>query len=501
MLKGAKGIATLPFGQRGITIADNKMASTIKNLGWKFMERVSAQLVQLVVSIVLARILAPSDYGAVAMVTIFIMLANVIVEGGFNGALIQKKDSDDLDFSTVLYFSIGFAFVLYLILYVSAPFISSFYGDGYEILTPVLRVLGIQVIIFAINSVQQAYVQKQMMFKNFFYATLVGTIISAIIGLSMAYVGFGVWSLVGQQLTATTVNTLTLYAVTRKLPILAFSFERLKGLFSYGVKLLGTSLLITGYQELRALVIGKLYSAQDLAFFDRGKQFPNLIVNNINSSIGAVLFPKMALEQDDIEKVKQSTRVSIRFSAFIMCPLMLGLAAAAEPFVRLVLTEKWLECVPLLQWFCLVYLFQPIHTANMQAIKAVGRSDTLLKLEIIKKVIELITLLLVMWISVDAIVINMAVLTSLFTLVNAFPNKKLLNYSFREQASDILPSVAISIIMFMVILILNQSLQFSDLLMLVINMIIGTTIYVALSYMTHSRELFYVINLAKRHGK
>lgn len=478
------------------------MASTLNNLGWKFMERMSSQFVQLVVSIVLARILSPTDYGTVAIVTIFITLANVLIEGGFSSALIQKKDADAIDFSTVFYFSIVFSLFLYVILYITAPLISAFYGVEYQILTPVLRVLGLQVIIFAVNSVQQAYVQREMMFKNFFWATLVGTIVSAFVGLYMAYVGHGIWSLVGQQLTAGVVNTLTLYIITRKLPVLVFSFERLKGLFNYGVKLLGASLLVTGYQEMRALIIGKIYTAQDLAFFDRGKQFPSLIVTNINSSIGAVLFPKMAKEQDSMELIKNSTRQSIRFSSYIMTPIMLGLVAVSEPFVRIVLTEKWIECVPMMQWFCIVFLFMPIHTANMQALKAIGRSDTFLKLEIIKKIIELLSLFIVVWISVDAIVINMAILTTLFTGVNAFPNRKLLNYSFKEQFADILPSIIISVIMLLVILLFNHFVVLKDWITLLADGLLGFVIYVGLSVMTKNKEYNYILNtLLKRNGK
>lgn len=476
------------------------MASTLKNLVWKLMERISAQLVQLVVSVILARILSPSDYGTVAMVTIFITLANVLVEGGFGSALVQKKDANDIDFSTVLYFSIGFSLLLYVSLYFAAPAISLFYGDEYYILTPVLRVLGIQIIINAVNSVQQAYVQRQMMFKNFFWATLIGTIFSAIIGLFMAYFGYGIWAIVGQQLTAGIINTITLYIVTRKLPILAFSFDRLKVLFNYGIKLLGANLMVTGYQEIRALIIGKLYTAQDLAFFDRGKQFPSLIVTNINSSIGAVLFPKMAKEQDSIERVKNTTRYSIRFSSYIMSPIMFGLASVSEPLVRIILTEKWIGCVPMMQWFCLVFLFMPIHTANMQALKAIGRSDTFLKLEIIKKTIELLSLFMVVWISVDAIIINMAILTTLFTAVNAYPNRKLLNYSYEEQIKDILPSVAMSFIMFVIILAFNYFFVWEDWITIFADTVIGTCIYTGLSIITNNNEYKYIINILLRRN-
>lgn len=477
------------------------MASTLKNLAWKFTERVSAQLVQLVVSIILARILSPSDYGAVAMVTVFIMFSNVIIEGGFSSALIQKKNADDLDFSTVLYFSIGFAIFLYAVLFISAPYISAFYGEEYQILTPVLRVLGIQVLIYAVNSVQYAYVQKMMMFKNFFWATLVGTVTSAFVGLVLAYSGYGVWAIVWQQLTANVINTLTLFAVTRKLPIMAFSFNRLKALFNYGIKLFGAQLLITVYQDIRSLIIGKLYSAQDLAFFDRAKHFPSLIVMNINSSIGAVLFPKMSKEQDDIEQVKNSTRKSIRFSSYVMSPLMFGLAAIAEPFIRLVLTEKWIESAPLMQWFCIVFLFMPIHTANMQAIKAIGKSGTVFNLELIKKVLELVTLIAVMRLGVDAIVINMAIMTTLFTVVNAYPNTKYLGYKYIEQISDIIPSILMSILMFVIITAINAIIEFNDLATIIIDMLAGTITYVAMSIIIKNREFRYITNLISRKIK
>lgn len=479
------------------------MASLLGNLSWKFAERIASQAVSFVVSIVLARILAPSDYGAITMVMIFVTLANVIVEGGFSSALIQKKNADKLDFSTVFYFSLVFSIVLYAILYYAAPSISRFYGDGYEVLTPVLRVIGIQVVIYAVNSVQQAYVSKKMMFQKFFWSTLVGTIVSAILGLVMAYSGCGIWALVGQQLSMTVTNVLVLYIVTKKLPGLMFSFERLKDLFNYGAKILGASLLVSLFLDLRSLIIGKLYSAKDLAFFDRGRQFPNLIVVNVNSSVGAVLFPKMSEQQDDTKKIKETCRMSIRFSSFVMMPLMMGLAACGESFVRLLLTDKWIDCVPFLQLFCIIYMFYPIHTANMQAIKALGHSGTFLKLELLKKVIEIICLVLVMKISVIAIAVNMAVLTTLFTFINAFPNIKYLNYSFIEQIKDIAPPIVMSTIMGVSVYFLGQMLTFSDYFNLLVQIVVGISIYVTLSLLTKNAEMKFILKLlfkSKLHG-
>lgn len=473
------------------------MASTLTNLIWKFGERLSSQLVSFVVSIIIARILAPSDYGLVAMTMVFISLSNVLIDGGFSSALIQKKKADKLDFSTVFWFSVAFAVGIYIILYISAPYITLFYGEQYHQLTEILRVLGLQVIVYSINSVQAAYISRKMMFKNFFWATLVGTIVSAVVGIYMAYSGFGVWSIVAQQLTASTTNTLTLYYITRKLPGWEFSFIRLKSMFSYGAKLLGANLLTNLFLDIRTFIIGKMYSAAQLAYFDRGKQYPNLVGTNINTSIGAVLFPKMSQQQDDPVMIKATTRKSIRFSAYIMCPLMLGLAAVAEPLVRLLLTEKWLPCVPFLQLFCIIYLFQPIHTANMQAIKALGRSDVYLKLELIKKTIEVAMLLIVMWISVEAIAINMAVLTTLFTLVNSRPNIKLLNYTLREQFQDILPAIGMSVVVFLCTFSITY-LPISDLLMLILQFIVGILVYLRLSKITKNQEYIYIYSLIKR---
>lgn len=412
-------------------------------------------LVTTIVSIILARLLDPSHYGVIAIVTIFITIANVFVSDGFGNALIQKKEADSLDFSSVLYFNLVLSFVLYGVLFFIAPFISAFYGAGYEILTPVIRVLGLRLILSAINSVQQAYISRKMIFKKFFWATLIGTVVSGIVGIFMAYNGFGVWALVAQYLTNTTLDTIVLQFVLNKWPVKAFSWDRIKGLINYGYKVLLTSLIITGYQEVRALIIGKLYSSEDLAYYDKGKQFPNLIVTNINTSIGAVIFPKMSQIQDEKEKVKAITRSSVQYSSYVMTPLMLGLAAIAPNFVTVLLTEKWLPCVPLLQLFCFFYVFQPIQTANTQATKALGRSDLTLKLEIFRDIIQLSVLVVVMWISVDAIVVSMAVMSFFFVFVNGYPNIKLIDYSLREQVSDFISPLIMSIAMMVIVMIIG----------------------------------------------
>ncbi len=468
--------------------------SLLNNFVWKFAEQVSAQVISTVVSIILARLLAPSYYGVVAMVMVFITVANVFVGEGLGSALIQKKNATPLDFFSILYFNIGFSVVLYLILFFAAPYISAFYGDDYAILTPVLRVLGVIVIISAVNSVLHAYVSKKMIFRKFFVATLGGTILSAIVGITMAYNGFGVWALVAQRIVSVFVSTLTLGISLGKKPRLIFSFKSVKELIPYGTRILGSGLLITGYKELRALIIGKFYSSADLAFFNKGKQFPTLITTNISSSLSAVLFPKMSGEQDNKEKVKTTMRNSIRITSYVMSPMMLGLAAVAPAFVRLILTDKWLPAVPLLQMFCISELFFPINSANMQAIKALGKGKIYLRIEIIKKITELVILLAVMKISVTAIVVQLVVCSALFTVINAYPNIKLLNYGIKEQMKDILPSFTMSGIMAVAVYSLGQ-LSIGDFPLLCLQAVSGFMVYIILSSVTNNREFKFILNL------
>lgn len=340
--------------------------TTIKNFIWRFAERCGAQLVTFIVSIVLARLLSPEDYGTIALVTVFTTILQVFVDSGLGTALIQKKNADDLDFSSVFYFNFVVCIILYMGMFLAAPVIARFYGDSS--LVPIIRVISLTIVISGVKGIQQSYVSRNMLFKRFFFATLGGTIFSAFLGVGLAYAGFGVWAIVAQQLSNTMIDTLILWITVKWRPKKMFSWKRLKGLLSFGWKLLVSSLLDTVYNNLRNLIIGKFYSSADLAYYNQGDKFPKLIVTNINSSIDSVLLPTLSSAQDDRERVKNMTRRAIKTSTYIMAPLMVGLAFCATPIVRLVLTEKWLPCVPYLQIFCITYMFWPIHTANLNAI-------------------------------------------------------------------------------------------------------------------------------------
>lgn len=476
---------------------ETSKAKVLSGLIWKFAERISAQVVTFVVSIVLGRLLSPDDYGLIAVVTIFITFANCIVTNGFGSSLIQKKDSDNLDFSTVLYFQFAFSLVLYGILFIAAPLIAKFFGEGYDLLVPVLRVLGIRIPLTAINNVQQAYVGKKMIFRKFFLSTIGGTVISAVVGIWMAYEGYGVWALVGQYLTNTFISTVILAFTIKWKPELNFSWARLKILFSYGWKLLVGGIINETYVELRKIAIGKLYTSADLAYFDRGMQIPNIIVTNINSSISNVLFPAISNAQNNMADVKAIMRRSIRTSSYIMCPLMFGLAVVAEPLISFLLTDKWLPCVPYLQIYCISYCFEPIQTANLQAIKAVGRSDIFLKLEIIKKVAYAVILLAVMFHSVDAIACSLLLNTLIAVFVNTTPNKKLLGYSFKELIADMAPGIILSAVMAGVVYLEGMLLPFSALPRMIIQAATGGIIYLVLSVVFKVESFSYLLNTVK----
>lgn len=472
-----------------------KNKSVISNLIWRFAERCGAQGVSFIVSIVLARLLAPEAYGTISLVTVFTTIMQVFVDSGMGNALIQKKDADDLDFSSVFYFNIVVCSLLYLLMFLAAPLIAGFYED--LTLVPVIRVLSLTLVISGVKNVQQAYVSRTMQFKRFFFATLGGTVGAAVVGIWMAYAGYGVWALVAQQLFNAAVDTLVLWLTVRWRPRRMFSWKRLKGLLSFGSKLLASSLLDTVYNNLRQLIIGKLYSTADLAYYNKGNQLPNLVINNINTSIDSVLLPAISAEQDDLGRVKQMTRKAIRTSSFVIWPMVIGMAACAEPLIEVLLTEKWLPCVPFMRIFCITYGFWPIHTANLNAIKAVGRSDIFLKLEILKKSIGLVSILASAPFGVHAIAIALLITSPISAMINASPNKKLMNYSYWEQLKDILPSLLLSLVMGAVVYAMTW-LPWSRMTVLVLQVLAGVVIYAAGAYALKLEQLQLILNLLKR---
>ena len=472
--------------------------SVATNFIWRFAERTGAKMVSFVVSMILARILAPEHYGTIALVTVITHILQVFVDSGMGNALIQKKDADELDFSTVFYFNIFLCGILYTGVFVFAPLIAKFYND--ITLIPVIRVLSLTIVISGVKNVQQAYVSRTMQFKRFFFATLGGTIGAAVMGIAMAYMGFGVWALVSQQLFNVTIDTIVLWMTVKWRPRKQFSFQRLKGLYSFGWKLLVSSLLETVYQNMRQLIIGKIYSTENLAYYNRGSQFPSLIITNINSSIDSVLMPALSNEQDNVEKVRNMTRRSVKTSIYIIAPLMIGLAACGTPLVRLLLTEKWLPAVPYLRIFCISFMLYPVHTTNLNAIKSMGKSDIYLRMEIIKKVIDVVLLLATMWHSVMAMAYSLLISDVISLYINCNPNKKLINYGFFDQLKDILPGILLTIIMGVCVSMV-EVLGLPDILTLMIQVAVGAAIYIGVSALLKLDSFMYIWNMIKCFGK
>lgn len=466
------------------------------NFIWRLLERCGAQGVTFIVSIVLARILDPSVYGTVALVTVITTILQAFLDGGFSTALIQKKDADDLDFSSVFYFNVVFGLLLYALLFFTAPLIAKFYSM--PDLTPVIRVLGLTLIIFSLKSVQQAYVSRNMMFKKFFFATLGGTIGAGIIGIWMACRGWGVWALVAQYVFNMLVDTVILWFTVKWRPKAVFSLERLKKLLSFGWKMLASNLLDKIYTQVRQLIIGKLYTKSDLAFYNEGFKLPNTVVTNINSSIDSVLLPTMSNAQDDVAVVKRMTQRAIKTSTYIMMPMMMGLAVCARPLVELILTAKWLPCVPYLRIFCFAFAFYPIHTANLNAIKALGRSDLFLKLEVIKKVTGIIVLVATMWWGPLIMAYSLLLSSIIDQLINSWPNRKLLDYKYEEQFMDMLPQIVLSIVMGAAVLAVSL-FGLSDILTLCIQIPLGVIIYVVGSKLFHIDSFEYILGIAKSY--
>lgn len=464
---------------------------TFINLIWRFAERILAQSVTLLVTIVLARILLPKDYGAVSLISVFVNICNIFVTKSFGNALIQKKDADDMDFSTVFYINMGMTVVIYAMIFWGAPWISRFYGM--PILSPLLRVMGLRIPCAAVNSVQNAYVARQLKFRKYFFATLTGTVISAVVGISMALLGFGAWALVFQYLTNVIIDTVFLWFTVKWRPKWMFSFKRARFLFSYGGKLLMSSLLEEVNIELKSSAIGKVYSPADLAFYTKGKQFPQLINTNINESISSVLFPVLAKVQDQSKQLRNYMSRITKTTAFVIFPLQFGLLLIAPQFVSAILTDKWLECVPYLRIMCLTYLFTPIHTANLQVIKAMGKSGQILKISLFANGMDICVMFLTLPFGVTYVIWGAFGVTVLATLAASYLAGKLVGYSMIQRLSDLLPIILLSIAMaFLVILV--GLLPVNNSILLILQVMAGAVFYMSAARVFRLDSYFYMMS-------
>lgn len=388
----------------------------------------------------MARLLAPEYFGALAIMLVFVNVGNVIVQSGLNTALVQAPETDGDDCSTVFWMSLAISILLYVAVFLAAPLVASFYAmDG---LVWPLRALALVLVVNAFNAVQVAIVSRRLEFKKVFRATMVSVLISGCVGVAMAFAGAGLWALVAQQLSYQLASCVVLGFQVRWLPRPVFKANRARELFSFGWKLLASGLLDQGYQSLSDLIIGKQFSASSLGLVSQGKKYPQAVGSMLDGAIQPVMLSAVARVQEDAAYVKRLVRRALKTSTFLIVPSMALFAVVAEPLVALLLGEKWLPCVPFLRMYCFIYALLPVHTTNLQALNGMGRSDLFLKLELVKKGYGVVLLLVAAFVFKDVyVMVGTYMLTGVVsTFVNAWPNRRVIGYSYLEQVRDICPA-------------------------------------------------------------
>ena len=458
---------------------DNK--KVISSLIYKFIERLSVKGLGLVISIVLARMLAPEQFGTIAIMNVFINLSQVIVEGGFTTALVQRKDVTEQDYSTVFFINMALATVCFLALEIGAPFISVFYNQD---ITLPLRIYAIAVFFGGFNALQLARLQKRMQFKKIMVTSLIATVISGIAGIVGAYCNMGLWALVLYHGMYSFMVCITVSFVEKWLPKFEFSLYRAKILFNYGWKMFVSAVLCSLYADIRSLVIGKKFSSDDLAYYNRGQQFPQIISHTLDSAIQSVMFPAMAEVQDRKDKLARMLRRAETMGAYVVIPVMLGLAAVSEGVVQLLLTDKWLPCVPYMQWLCIANAAVPITSSNLIAIKSSGRSDVYMGLEMVRRVVMLAILAVSIFAfqSVLAIAIGFCISSWVDAFISMLPAKRLLNYGAWAQLSDLWKIMFASAVMFVAVQAMNL-LCWNHMVLLLAQMVCGVLVYIGSSFL------------------
>lgn len=454
------------------------LQSTSKGFFWSAIERFSVQAVQFIFQIILARLLSPSDYGLIAMLAIFMAIAQAFIDSGFTNALIKKLDRTDKDFSTVFYFNLLISIVIYILLYLGAPFIAKFYRTSE--LTNITRVYMLSLPIIALGAIQRTQFTIKVNFKDQAIASFSGALAGGIVGIVLATQGYGAWALVGSALATNIVTTIIFWIRSTWRPRWEFSLVSLRTMFSFGSKLLFSGLLDTAYRNLYQFVIGRRFSKQDLGYYSRADQFAQFPSSNITGIIQRVTYPILCTIADDDEKLLAAYRQYIKLAAYIIFPLMIGLAAIAKPLINVVLGQKWQFASIILQILCFSYLWYPIHAINLNLLMVKGRSDLFLRVEIIKKVVGICILLIVMNFSVELMAIGNVASSFIALFINTYYTKRIIGYGIRDQVKDILPCLILSISSCVPAFVLSQLFPNNGLIML-LSIILAVVIYLLIS--------------------
>ncbi|MBP3240354.1 MAG: lipopolysaccharide biosynthesis protein [Oribacterium sp.] len=471
---------------------NNLKIKVIRGLFWKILEQCGSQGIQFVVALVLARLMTPAEYGTISLITIFIAIANTFVQSGFATALVQGKDVKEEDYSSVFWVSMLLSLLCYGVLFTAAPWIADYYST--PLLKELVRVMGVVLFPGAVVSIQTAFVARNLRFQQLFQSTMIAVIMSGAVSIVLAMKGFGVWAMAAQQIVYYFSLMAVMLVTLRWYPRVIIHTGRLRQLFSFGWKILVSGLIDAVWQNIYGLIIGKKYSSADLGAYNRGEQFPKIIATNLSTAIQSVMLPAYSKKQDDPGTLRRMASRSIRLSAFVIFPMMAGLAAVARPLVILLLTEKWIVAAPYLVLLAVSYAVYPIHIINLQVMNAMGRSDLFLKLEIIKKAIGVVILLLSLSLGIWPMLILKVFDEYLCTIINAAPNKKLIGYGPMSQWKEVLPSLIISVIMGSGVWSL-QLLGLSEVVTIIIQIAAGAVSYTALSWLFNREPLQYIFGL------
>ncbi|MDF3130399.1 lipopolysaccharide biosynthesis protein [Kiritimatiellaeota bacterium B1221] len=455
------------------------MGSTLRQratsgLVWSAIERFGQQASVFIIQIILARILAPEQFGLIAMVAVVMRLSGIIVDAGFSQALVQRKNIGDADISTVFYFNLFVSCAMALVICLLAPYVSNFYG--FSELTLILRVLTIRLVISAFGSVQGAIFARKLAFKKIFWVTLPSTVVSGIISIIMAYNGFGVWALVWQSIIRAFLLSCVYWAYSSWRPKFVFDIKCLKEMFPYGSRLAMTSFLHQGFQNLYVLVIGKVFSASDLGYFQRARSLQRLPVDNIHGIISRVTFPLFSSIQDDPPRMKRGMCKALQFSTLLVFPGMALLAAIAEPLVLVLIGEKWLPSVPYLKWLCFVGALFPLHSMNINLLSAIGRSDKLLRLEIIKKSILILNIFITYRFGIIVMIYGWGISSVIGLFINTYYTKIYIDYRFSEQVMDVFPAIGIALCVFSINHLAVNLLNLNEYMKLLVSLFGGSVI-------------------------
>jgi teichuronic acid exporter len=468
---------------------------TVGALFWSFFERIGQQGIQFIIIIILARLLAPAEFGLIAMLTIFMAVAQSFTDSGFGLALVQKKDVTHVDECSIFYFNIFVGILGAGLLWLAAPWIADFYHEPLLIL--LTRTLSLNLVINAFGFIQTSLLTKRIDFKSQLKISLIATALSGFIGITLAYQDYGVWSLVAQSLSQNFFRVCLLWLFFRWVPSLSFSFSALRSMFPFGSMLLFSGLLETIYQNIYLVVIGKLFSSTDLGFYGRARDFSQLPVQNISFSVGRVTFPAFSSIQNNKIILREGVRKALSMMATLSFPMMIGLIVVARPLVLVLIGEKWLPCVTYLQLLCIVGILYPLHIIHLNVLIAQGRSDLFFKLEVLKKIIAVMAICITYRWGITAMIIGQVATSIIAYYLNSYYTGKLLNYSTFAQFKDVTPTLIISCIMGCVAWGLVFARLSNSYVLLVSQIVLGAGVYIGLCCLTRNDTFLEIFGLVR----